>query len=66
MQTSMTSKRKNQIRTLLKGIETGDASAVAVVNPDTHNKRMQTDVAYGHAADARRYASRHGIRKYKE
>jgi len=22
---------------------------------DAHNKRMQTDVAYGHAADAKRY-----------
>lgn len=32
----MTSKRKDQIRTLLKGIETGDAAAVAVVNPDKY------------------------------
>ena len=36
MQISMTSKRKNLIRTLLKGIETGDASAVAVVNPEKY------------------------------
>lgn len=34
----MTSKRKNQICTLLKGIETGDAAAVAVVN---ENKYIQ-------------------------
>ena len=32
----MTSKRKDQIRTLLKGIETGDAAAVAVVNPNKY------------------------------
>ncbi len=32
----MTSTRKNQIRTLLKGIETGDPAAVAVVNPDRY------------------------------
>ena len=32
----MTSKRKDQIRELLKGIETGDAAAVAVVNPDKY------------------------------
>jgi predicted SnoaL-like aldol condensation-catalyzing enzyme len=32
----MTSKRKDQIRALLKGIETGDAAAVAVVNPDKY------------------------------
>ena len=32
----MTSKRKNQIHTLLKGIETGDALSVAVVNPDKY------------------------------
>lgn len=32
----MTSKRKDQIRNLLKGIETGDAAAVAVVNPDKY------------------------------
>ncbi len=30
----MTSKRKDQICALLKGIETGDAAAVAVVNED--------------------------------
>ncbi len=34
----MTSKRKNQIYTLLKGIETGDATAVTVVN---ENKYIQ-------------------------
>lgn len=32
----MTSKRKKQIHTLLKGIETGDALSVAVVNPDKY------------------------------
>ena len=32
----MTSKRKDQIRALLKGIETGDAAAVAIVNPDKY------------------------------
>jgi predicted SnoaL-like aldol condensation-catalyzing enzyme len=32
----MTLKRKNQICTLLKGIETGDEAAVAVVNPDQY------------------------------
>ena len=32
----MTSKRKDQIRTLLKGIETGDAAAVAVVNTEKY------------------------------
>ena len=30
------------------------AESAAVTIP--HNKRMQTDVAYGHAADAERYA----------
>jgi predicted SnoaL-like aldol condensation-catalyzing enzyme len=32
----MTSKRKGQIFTLLKGIETGDEASVAVVNPDKY------------------------------
>jgi len=32
----MTAKRKEQICTLLKGIETGDETAVAVVNPDKY------------------------------
>jgi predicted SnoaL-like aldol condensation-catalyzing enzyme len=32
----MTSKRKDQIRALLKGIETGDAVAVAVVSPEKY------------------------------
>ena len=32
----MTSKRKNQIRALLKGIETGDAAAVVVVNEEKY------------------------------
>ena len=32
----MASKRKDQICTLLKGIETGDPAAVAVVNPDKY------------------------------
>jgi len=32
----MTSKRKGQICTLLKGIETGDEASVAVVNPDKY------------------------------
>jgi len=32
----MTSKRKDQICALLKGIETGDEAAVAVVNPDKY------------------------------
>lgn len=32
----MTSKRKNQIRTLLKGIETGDEASVAVINPNKY------------------------------
>ena len=39
----MTSQRKDRIRALLKGIETGDAAAVAVVNPDKyiqHNPQM--------------------------
>ncbi len=40
----MTSKRKDQICTLLKGIETGDEASVAVVNPDKyiqHNPQTQ-------------------------
>ena len=40
----MTSKRKEQICTLLKGIETGDEASVAVVNPDKyiqHNPQTQ-------------------------
>jgi predicted SnoaL-like aldol condensation-catalyzing enzyme len=40
----MTSKRKDQIRALLKGIETGDTAAVAIVNPDKyiqHNPQTQ-------------------------
>ena len=32
----MTSKKKNKIFTLLKGIETGDEASVAVVNPDKY------------------------------
>ena len=32
----MNSKRKNQIRTLLKGIETGDEASIAVVNSDKY------------------------------
>ena len=32
----MTSKRKDQICALLKGIETGDAASVAVVNPEKY------------------------------
>jgi predicted SnoaL-like aldol condensation-catalyzing enzyme len=32
----MTSKRKEQIRTLLKGIETGDAESIGVVNPNKY------------------------------
>lgn len=32
----MTLKRKNQIHTLLKGIETGDEESVSVVNPDKY------------------------------
>lgn len=32
----MTAKRKDRVRTLLKGIETGDAAAVAVVNPEKY------------------------------
>lgn len=32
----MTSKRKHGIYTLLKGIETGDPAAVAVVNPNKY------------------------------
>ncbi len=32
----MTAKRKDRIRALLKGIETGDAAAVAVVSPDKY------------------------------
>ena len=32
----MTSERKDQICTLLKGIETGDEASVAVVNPDKY------------------------------
>ena len=40
----MTLKRKNNIRTLLKGIETGDEASVFVVNPDKyiqHNPQTQ-------------------------
>ena len=40
----MTSKRKDQICTLLKGIETGDEASVAVVNPEKyiqHNPQTQ-------------------------
>ncbi len=40
----MTSKRKEQICVLLKGIETGDEASVAVVNPDKyiqHNPQTQ-------------------------
>jgi predicted SnoaL-like aldol condensation-catalyzing enzyme len=40
----MTSKRTDQIRALLKGIETGDATAVAVVNEGKyiqHNPQTQ-------------------------
>jgi len=40
----MTSKRKDQICALLKGIETGDEASVAVVNPDKyiqHNPQTQ-------------------------
>lgn len=40
----MTSKRKEQICELLKGIETGDEASVAVVNPDKyiqHNPQTQ-------------------------
>ena len=40
----MSSHRKNQIHTLLKGIETGDAASVAVVNPNKyiqHNPQTQ-------------------------
>lgn len=40
----MTAKRKEDIRALLKGIETGDEAAVAVVNPDQyiqHNPQTQ-------------------------
>jgi len=32
----LTSERKNQIRTLLKGIETGDPAAAEIVNPDKY------------------------------
>ncbi len=32
----MTTRRRDRIRALLKGIETGDAAAVAVINPDTY------------------------------
>ena len=32
----MTAKRKQQIHTLLKGIETGDAASVAIVDPDRY------------------------------
>jgi predicted SnoaL-like aldol condensation-catalyzing enzyme len=32
----MTSKRKAQIHTLLKGIETGNTEAVSVVNPEKY------------------------------
>ena len=40
----MTSKRKDQICVLLKGIETGDEASVAVVNPNKyiqHNPQTQ-------------------------
>ena len=40
----MTKRRKEQIHTLLKGIETGDEASVAVVNPDKyiqHNPQTQ-------------------------
>ena len=40
----MTLKRKNQIHTLLKGIETGDEASVTVVNPDQYiQHNPQTD-----------------------
>ena len=40
----MTSKRRDQICTLLKGIETGDEASVAVVNPDKYiQHNPQTD-----------------------
>ena len=40
----MTSKRKDQICALLKGIETGDEASVAVVNPDQYiQHNPQTD-----------------------
>ena len=29
-----------------------------LIKNDTHNKRMQTDVTYGHAADTERYVAR--------
>ncbi|MGI9342206.1 MAG: nuclear transport factor 2 family protein, partial [Gammaproteobacteria bacterium] len=32
----MTAARKDKIRALLKGIETGDPAAVAVINPDKY------------------------------
>ena len=37
MESHVNSERKDQIHALLKGIETGDATAVAVVNRDTDN-----------------------------
>jgi len=36
MESHVNSERKDQIRALLKGIETGDATAVAVVNPEKY------------------------------
>jgi predicted SnoaL-like aldol condensation-catalyzing enzyme len=44
LELSVTAKRKAQICTLLKGIETGDAASVAVVNPNKyiqHNPQTQ-------------------------
>jgi predicted SnoaL-like aldol condensation-catalyzing enzyme len=35
-ETTLTAERKDQIRALLKGIETGDPASVAVVNPDKY------------------------------
>ncbi|MEC4725805.1 hypothetical protein HWQ46_09645 [Shewanella sp. D64] len=49
----MTSKRKAQIHNLLKGIETGDAEAVRVVNPDKyiqHNPVLDDALSSLHAA----------------
>ena len=41
MEPFMTEYRKDRIRALLKGIETGDPAAVAVVNPDPASDRKE-------------------------
>jgi len=39
----------------------GMFESIETTSHKTPNKRMQTDVAYGHAADARRWAKNRGV-----